>query len=182
MHRYGRIVVDKDGRTSNPNVYAVGDVTGTGLASAAAHSARSVADVMWVGHIHKSMFDHIGTCTSRCLCIDRHIWILYGDSDIHIALAAAHFARSVADDMWVDYIYVHVHTYALRQIQVTGDRVTWNMRHAKGWRCSRRDCVCNHLHWCFLVHICHTSGKHARNVSSKLADMTFHTCRSSCIL
>lgn len=46
--KYGRIVVDKDFRTANPRVFAIGDVIGPpGLASFAQQSARVVTDLLF---------------------------------------------------------------------------------------------------------------------------------------
>lgn len=48
--KYGRIVVDKDFRTGNPRVFAIGDVIGPpGLASFAQQSARVVTDLLFRG-------------------------------------------------------------------------------------------------------------------------------------
>lgn len=48
---YGRIMVDKDCRTANPAIFAVGDVTNPGLASTAAFQARTVTDLMFRGQM-----------------------------------------------------------------------------------------------------------------------------------
>jgi len=46
--KYGRIIVDKDFRTANPRVFAIGDVIGPpGLASFAQQSARVVTDLLF---------------------------------------------------------------------------------------------------------------------------------------
>ena len=46
--KYGRIIVDKDFRTGNPRVFAIGDVIGPpGLASFAQQSARVVTDLLF---------------------------------------------------------------------------------------------------------------------------------------
>ncbi|KAG5178164.1 soluble pyridine nucleotide transhydogenase [Tribonema minus] len=46
--RFGRVMVDDTGCTANKDVYAVGDVVGAGLASAAAQQGRGVADRLFL--------------------------------------------------------------------------------------------------------------------------------------
>jgi hypothetical protein len=46
--KYGRVVVDKDFRTANPRIFAIGDVVGPpGLASFAQQAARVVTDLLF---------------------------------------------------------------------------------------------------------------------------------------
>jgi hypothetical protein len=47
LAKYGRIAVNDEFRTSVPNVYAIGDVVGGGLASVASKSGRAVARMLF---------------------------------------------------------------------------------------------------------------------------------------
>jgi pyruvate/2-oxoglutarate dehydrogenase complex dihydrolipoamide dehydrogenase (E3) component len=59
--RYGRIEVDDQYRTANPDIFAVGDVIGGGLASTAQQHARSVSTALFEGQVQyrlaQSMLD-----------------------------------------------------------------------------------------------------------------------------
>lgn len=99
------IIVDKSLKTSNKNIFAIGDVVGGGFTHAAGHHGSLVAQNI----LFKRPINHMKSAMPRCIYTSPEIAVVGETTGYHILRAEfTHNDRAITEDKTTGFITLHV--------------------------------------------------------------------------